>query len=60
MPEQPPDPRDYDMRIPPPHDSSKQKGPETPVSDESESDRDTAKDTNVVRGDEKPQGRRAT
>ena len=60
MPEQPPDPRHYDMRIPPPHDPDKQRGPDKPASDENETVNETAKDTSVVRGDEKPQGRSST
>lgn len=57
MPEQPPDPRNYDMRIPPP-DLSRQRVPDEPHSGENENDSDTAKDTGVVRGDGKSQSRR--
>lgn len=55
MPEQPPDPLHYDMKIPPEPDPNKQHGPEKPASDENGEDSQTARDTNVVRGDDKPQ-----
>lgn len=63
MPEQPRDPIHYDMKIPPEPDPNKQRGPEKPSSDEKESGENesashTVKDTNVVRGDDKPQSGR--
>ena len=63
MPEQPRDPIHYDMKIPPEPDPNKQRGPEKPPSDEKESSQNkstsnTAKDTKVVRGDDKPQSGR--
>jgi hypothetical protein len=60
MPEQPPDPLHYDMKIPPEPDPEKQRGPEEPPSDNDENASNEAKDTNVVRGDDKPQARRET
>jgi hypothetical protein len=57
MPEQPDDPIHYDMKIPPEtHSSKKQDGTSKPPADDSERASDTAKDTNVVRGDDRPQG----
>ena len=58
MPEQPPDPLHYDMKIPPEPDPNKQHGPEKPSSDNDEDQASSAKDTNVVRGDDKPQASR--
>jgi hypothetical protein len=55
MPEQPPDPRHYDMRIPPPSDPSKQRQTEKPAADDSEAESNTTKDTHVVRGEDKEQ-----
>ena len=60
MPEQPADPLHYDMKIPPEPDSQKQRGPEKPLSDDDENAKDNAKDTNVARGDDKPQPGRET
>jgi hypothetical protein len=58
MPEQPPDPRHYDMRIPPPSDPSKQRQPEKPPTDETEASSNAVKDTHPARGeDEDGQGR---
>ncbi len=42
MPEQPPDPLHYDMRIPPPPDPAKHREAEKPSSSESESDETAA------------------
>ena len=58
MPEQPPDPLHYDMKIPPEPHPNKQHQPEKPPSDDNEDASQTARDTNVVRGDDKPQGGR--
>ncbi|WP_109486590.1 hypothetical protein [Occallatibacter savannae] len=61
MPEQPPDPLHYDMKIPPEPDHNKQHAPEKPASDENEDASQTARDTSVVRGSDKnaePQGGR--
>lgn len=63
MPEQPPDPLHYEMKIPPEPDPNKQHDPEKQPSDqkqdETENQSNTAKDTNVVRGgDDKPQSGR--
>ena len=60
MPEQPADPLHYDMKVPPEPDPEKQRGPEKPPSDDDEIDSNSAKDTNVVRGDDKPQPGRET
>ena len=69
MPEQPADPIHYDMKIPPePHpdkqraepDPDKQRGPEKPASDEGENTSNSAKNTGVVRGDDKPQAGRGS
>ena len=57
MPDQPDDPIHYDMKIPPETKHSKHDaGPSTPPPDDSVENSSTAKDTNVVRGDDKPQG----
>lgn len=53
MPEQPPDPLHYDMKIPPEPDPNKQHQPEKPPSDDNEDASQTARDTNVVRGNDK-------
>ncbi len=58
MPEQPPDPLHYDMKIPPEPDPNKQHEPEEPASDENEDTSQTARDTSVVRGDDRPQAGR--
>jgi hypothetical protein len=64
MPEQPPDPLHYDMKIPPEPDPEKQHQPAKPPSDENERepndarDSTTAKDTRAVRGQDKPQSGR--
>ena len=60
MPEQPPDPRHYDMKIPPEPDPSKQHAPEKPPSDQNqnENESESAKNTRVIRGDDKPQAPR--
>ena len=52
MPEQPSDPRNYDMRIPPPHDLEKQRDLDKPASDETENRGTPAEDNSVVRGEE--------
>lgn len=59
MPEQPPDPLHYDMKIPPDPDPDKQHAPEKPASDEKNEDSPTARDTTVVRGGDEPQPGRA-
>lgn len=51
MPEQPPDPRNYDMRIPPPSDPNKKEDSPT-LPDRSDSESDTARNSR----DEKPSG----
>ena len=61
MPEQPPDPLHYDMKIPPEPEPNKQRAPEKPASDENEDTSQTARDTTVVRGPDRnaePQGGR--
>lgn len=61
MPEQPPDPLHYDMKIPPEPDPNKQHAPEKPPSDGNEDASQTARNTSVVRGHDKdaePQGGR--
>ena len=60
MPEQPPDPLHYDMKIPPEPDASKQRGPEKPPSDQTNDESSTARDTIVVRGDDNPQAGRGS
>jgi hypothetical protein len=55
MPEQPPDPLHYDMKIPPDTNQEKQRAPEKPPSDKSDDASETARDTNVVRGDNEAQ-----
>jgi hypothetical protein len=56
MPEQPPDPLHYEMKIPP--EPPKQKGPEKPPSDEKEAESNTARDTGSVRRPDQPQSGR--
>ena len=51
MPEQPPDPLHYDMRIPPPPDPAKHREAEKPSSSESESDENG--DNEAVQRDDK-------
>lgn len=58
MPEQPPDPLHYDMKIPPEPDPDKQHAPDKPPSDKSEEDEGTARDVSVTRGDDEPQAGR--
>jgi hypothetical protein len=58
MPEQPPDPLHYDMKIPPEPDPNRQHGPEKPSSGENEDASQAARDTNVARGDDEPQAAR--
>jgi len=60
MPEQPPDPTHYDMKIPPEPDPAKQVAPEKPKSDENQDSFDSARDNNVVRGDDRPQSGRGS
>ena len=56
MPDQPDDPIHYDMKIPPETEQSKHEGESgKPPADDSDQQSDTAKDANVVRGDDKPQ-----
>ncbi len=62
MPEQPADPLHYDMKIPPEthhsersNDAERHDGSAKPPADNRTHKSDTAKDTNVVRGDDKPQ-----
>lgn len=58
MPEQPPDPLHYDMKIPPEPDPNKQRAPETPPSDKDKDNASSTRDTNLVRGDDQPQADR--
>ena len=61
MPEQPPDPLHYDMKIPPEPDPNKQHQPEKPPSDDNQDASQTVRDTSVARGsdkDAKPQSGR--
>ena len=58
MPEQPPDPLHYDMKIPPEPDPNKQHAPVKPASDQNESESNSTKDTDVVRGSNRPQAGR--
>jgi len=60
MPEQPPDPLHYEMKIPPEPDPDKQKAPQRPASDEKEDSSRGARDTNIVRGDDEPQAGRGS
>jgi hypothetical protein len=57
MPEQPPDPLHYDMRIPPPPDPAKHRGAEKPSSSKSESDavgnNEAGRREDKVHGDDK-------
>ena len=58
MPEQPRDPRHYEMKIPPEPDQAtlkKEESGKPPADDENRDASNTAKDSNVVRGDDKPQ-----
>jgi hypothetical protein len=45
MPEQPPDPRHYDMRIPPPHDPNSKRDSQKPPFDRSEDPANTGNET---------------
>lgn len=56
MPEQPPDPLHYDMRIPPPPDPAKHREAEKPSSSESESDEDGNNEA-VQRDDKEEKGK---
>jgi len=61
MPSQPPDPRHYEMKIPPEPDQAtlkKDQSEKHPADDEDRDASNTAKDNNVVRGDDKPQSLR--
>ena len=64
MPEQPPDPLHYDMKIPPEPDPAKTRDSEgsstEQQTDEKRNESQTAKDTSVVRGDDKPKSGRAS
>jgi hypothetical protein len=60
MPEQPPDPLHYEMKIPPEPDPNKQRGREKPPSDKSEDETQTVRDTNRVRGDDQSQAPRGS
>ncbi len=56
MPEQPADPLHYEMKIPPePHPDKDDNNSDKPPADDDSRKSDTAKDTSVVRGDDKPQ-----
>ena len=56
MPEQPKDPIHYDMKIPPEtKHSDDDNGSGNTESDEGEGEGENAKDSKVVRGDDKPQ-----
>lgn len=57
MPEQPRDPRHYEMKVPPePDQATLKKDPEKPsAEDDSRDPSNTAKDTQSVRGGDKPQ-----
>ena len=57
MPEQPPDPLHYDMKIPPETEPEKKHAPDEPASDKN-APSDKVRDINVVRDDEKPQAGR--
>jgi hypothetical protein len=60
MPEQPRDPRHYEMKIPPEPDQAtlKKEDLKKPLEDENKYDSNTAKDTSVVREGDKPQAAR--
>lgn len=58
MPEQPPDPLHYEMKIPPEPDPDKQHAPEEPPSDKNEDDPSPARDISVVRGEKQSQAGR--
>ena len=65
MPDQPDDPIHYEMKIPPEtHESNHEDGSARPPADDTAHDAGaedapgTAKDTSVVRGDDKPQAAR--
>ena len=61
MPEQPPDPRHYEMKVPPEPEHAtlkKDQREKPPADDESRDNANSAKDTNVVRGDDKEQSDR--
>ncbi|WP_348265048.1 hypothetical protein P8935_11030 [Telmatobacter sp. DSM 110680] len=47
MPEQPPDPRHYDMRIPPPHDPNTKPDSQKPASDRSDGSANTGRENSV-------------
>lgn len=55
MPEQPPDPLHYEMKIPPEPDPNKQHAPEKPAAHQDERESNSAKDTDAVRGGSRPQ-----
>jgi hypothetical protein len=57
MPEQPPDPLHYEMKIPPEPDPNKQHAPEKPASDQDEDAPHTSGDTNSVKDDKDQAGR---
>jgi len=58
MPEQPPDPLHYDMKIPPEPSSQKQRGTEKSTSDQEERESNTAGHTHAVsRNDQRHPGR---
>lgn len=58
MPEQPPDPLLYEMKIPPDPNPNKQHEPEKSPSDENYNSSQSARDTNLAREDDKPQAGR--
>lgn len=54
MPEQPPDPLHYEMKIPPEPDPKKKRAPEKSAPDTDENASQTTRDTNDVGGGDKP------
>jgi len=60
MPEQPPDPLHYEMKIPPEPNSNKQRGSDSSPQEKNDVEPQTVRDTNVVRGDDKSQAPRQT
>lgn len=60
MPEQPPDPLHYDMRIPPPPDPDINSGSEKTPRNQDEAEAGTPDNTSSVRGDENSQADRTS
>lgn len=56
MPEQPPDPLHYEMKIPSKPDPKKPHGPEETQSDEKQNESNAARDTKMVRDQEQSGG----